>query len=70
LEGWLAQRQVALALTTYRANLLLLLLGRNLAGSLRLQKRLFDRPMGLFNEGDALWLATRSNFTRWHQGRL
>ena len=34
LEGWLAQRQVALALTTYRANLLLLL-GRNLAGGLR-----------------------------------
>ena len=63
LEGWLAQRQVALALTTYRANLLLLL-GRDLAGGLSLQERLFDRPMGLFAEGDDLWMATRSQIWR------
>ena len=49
LEGWLAERQVALVFTTYRANRLLLL-GRDLAGGLRLQERLFDRPMGLFAE--------------------
>jgi len=63
LEGWLAQRQVALALTTYRANLLLLL-GRNLAGGLSLQERLVDRPMGLFAEGNDLWMATRSQIWR------
>ena len=63
LEGWLAERQVALVFTTYRANRLLLL-GRDLAGGLRLQERLFDRPMGLFAEGDALWLATRSQLWR------
>jgi len=63
LEGWLAERQMALAITTYRANRLLLL-GRDLSGGLRLQERLFDRPMGLFAEGDALWLATRSQLWR------
>lgn len=63
LEGWLAERQVALACTTYRANRLLLL-GRDRAGGLRLHERLFDRPMGLFAEDDALWLATRSQLWR------
>ena len=63
LEGWLAEHQVALAFTTYRSNQLLLL-GRDLTGGLRLQEGLFDRPMGLFAEGDDLWMATRSQIWR------
>jgi hypothetical protein len=49
LEGWLVERLVAVASTTYRANRLLPL-GRNLAGGPRTRERLFDRPMGLFAE--------------------
>jgi len=54
---------VALAFTTYRSNQLLLL-GRDLTSGLRLQEGLFDRPMGLFAEGDDLWMATRSQIWR------
>jgi uncharacterized protein (TIGR03032 family) len=54
---------VALAFTTYRANRLLLL-GRDLVGGLRLQEAVFDRPMGLFAEGDDLWMATRGQIWR------
>ena len=63
LETWLAERQVGLAFTTYRANRLLLL-GRAASGGLRLHERLFDRPMGLFAEGDSLWMAARTQIWR------
>jgi uncharacterized protein (TIGR03032 family) len=63
LEGWLMERQVALAFSTYRANRLLLL-GRSAAGGLKLHERLFDRPMGLFAEGDSLWMACRTQIWR------
>lgn len=63
LVGWLAEQEVALAFTTYRANRLLLL-GRDLAGGLRVQERLFDRPMGLFVEGDSLWMVGRCQIWR------
>ena len=63
LEGWLEGQQVALVFTTYRANRLLLL-GRGEAGGVRLHERLFDRPMGLFAEGDSLWMAGRTQIWR------
>lgn len=63
LEAWLAAHGVALAFTTYRANRLLLL-GRGAAGGLRVHERLFDRPMGLFAEGDSLWMAARTQIWR------
>lgn len=63
LEAWLAEHQVALAISTYRANRLLLL-GRAESGGLRLHERLFDRPMGLFAEGDSLWMAGRTQIWR------
>ena len=59
LEGWLAEQGVALAFSTYRANRLLLL-GRGGEGGLKVHERLFDRPMGLFAEGDSLWMAART----------
>ncbi len=63
LDPWLAEQQLALAFTTYRANRLLLL-GRAAAGGLRVHERLFDRPMGLFAEGDSLWMAGRQQLWR------
>ncbi|MFM7086683.1 MAG: TIGR03032 family protein [Cyanobium sp.] len=63
LEAWLRVQQVALAFTTYRANRLLLL-GCGEAGGIKVHERLFDRPMGLFAEGDSLWMATRSQIWR------
>ena len=63
LEGWLAEQRVAPAFSTYRANRLLLL-GRGGAGGLRVHERLFDRPMGLFAEGDSLWMAARTQIWR------
>jgi len=63
LEGWLAEQRVALAFSTYRANRLLLL-GRGEAGGLKMQERLFDRPMGLFAEGESLWMAARTHIWR------
>ena len=63
LEPWLAEQGVALAFSTYRANRLLLL-GRGEAGGLKVQERLFDRPMGLFAEGESLWMAARTHIWR------
>jgi uncharacterized protein (TIGR03032 family) len=63
LESWFAEQQLSLALTTYRANRLLFL-GRAEAGGLRLHERLFDRPMGLFAEGESLWMAARQQLWR------
>ncbi|MFN9660453.1 MAG: DUF4915 domain-containing protein, partial [Cyanobacteriota bacterium] len=63
LESWLAEQQVALAFSTYRTNRLLLL-GRGETGGLRMHERLFDRPMGLFAEGESLWMASRAQIWR------
>ncbi|MCP9849483.1 TIGR03032 family protein [Cyanobium sp. Morenito 9A2] len=63
LANWLQEHQVALAFSTYRANRLLFL-GVNQAGELRLHERLFDRPMGLFDAGASLWMATRTQIWR------
>lgn len=62
-EGWLAERHVSLAITTYRSNRLLLL-GRAATGGLTMQVRVFDRPTGLFLEGESLWLAVRNQIWR------
>ena len=55
---WLKEANIALAFTTYRANRLLFL-GTNAAepAQLKLHERLFDRPMGLFVDGESLWMA-------------
>ncbi len=58
LAGWLIQHQLSLAFTTYCANCLLFL-SVGAAGELKRHERLFDRPMGLYAHGEALWMATR-----------
>ncbi len=56
--AWLAEQQVSLAFTTYQTNKLFLL-GRHPDGRLTVVERTFDRCMGLWADGQTLWLATR-----------
>lgn len=65
LANWLRSSGIALAFTTYRANRLLFL-GTDAAqpAQLKLHERLFDRPMGLFVDGESLWMAARYQLWR------
>jgi uncharacterized protein (TIGR03032 family) len=80
LASWLQTAGLSLAFTTYRANRLLLLgtsapgtgaqgtgaqgTGTGEPPQLKLQERLFDRPMGLFVAGESLWMAARCQIWR------
>lgn len=65
IATWLQRCEISLAFTTYRANRLLFL-GTDAADSpqLKLHERLFDRPMGLFVDGESLWMAARCQLWR------
>lgn len=63
LENWLAQQQISLAFTTYQTNRLFLV-GAKSTGGLAVNERLFDKPMGLFAEGDTLVMGCR--YQIWH----
>ena len=63
LVGWLGEQNISLVLSTYRANRLLFI-GVGLDGQLKIHERLFDRPMGLFNTEQSLWMAGRSHLWR------
>ncbi len=63
LASWLRELGISLAFSTYRANRLLFL-GTSEHGRLKLHERLFDRPMGLFVEGESLWMASRCQLWR------
>lgn len=54
---WLAECDVSLAVTTYQAGRLMLL-GRTDQGTLTIGERSFQRAMGLWTNGQTLWLAT------------
>ncbi|MEL6938928.1 MAG: TIGR03032 family protein [Cyanobacteria bacterium J06598_1] len=58
LAEWLQLQQLSLAFTTYQTNRLFCV-GTTLAGRLALHERLFDKPMGLFAEGDRLYMSSR-----------
>lgn len=63
--SWLHANNVSLAITTYRANRLLLVGTANENGlRLKVNERLFDRPMGLFYAKESLWMAGRSHIWR------
>jgi uncharacterized protein (TIGR03032 family) len=59
MADWLAGLHISLAFTTYQTNRLFLL-GRGEQGGLAVNERLFDRPMGLFAEGERLHMACRT----------
>src|SRR6516225_2501352 len=57
LSTWLADHHVSLAFTTYQTGKLFLL-GRNPEGRLAVFERTFNRAMGLWADGQTLWLST------------
>jgi uncharacterized protein (TIGR03032 family) len=57
LSTWLAEQQVSLAFTTYQTGKLFLL-GRHPEGRLDVFERTFNRAMGLWADGQTLWLST------------
>jgi uncharacterized protein (TIGR03032 family) len=57
LSAWLAAQQVSLAFTTYQTGKLFLL-GRKPDGKLAVFERTFNRAMGLWADGQTLWMST------------
>jgi uncharacterized protein (TIGR03032 family) len=57
LWNWLGEHQVSLAFTTYQTGKLFLL-GRHPEGRLAVFERTFNRAMGLWADGQTLWLST------------
>jgi uncharacterized protein (TIGR03032 family) len=57
LFAWLAQHRISLAFTTYQTGKLFLL-GRHPEGRLAVFERTFNRAMGLWADGQTLWLST------------
>ncbi len=57
LSSWLAEQHVSLAFTTYQTGKLFLL-GRQPGGRLAVFERTFNRAMGLWADGQTLWLST------------
>jgi protein O-GlcNAc transferase len=55
---WLLEQQISFSFTTYQTNRLFCG-GVNGAGRLALHERLFDKPMGLFAQGDRLYMSSR-----------
>ena len=76
LTSWMAEHDVSLACSTYQTGKLLLL-GRKLSGDLAVFERNFTRCMGLWGDGQTLWMSTQYQLWRlenllrpgeWHQG--
>ncbi|PZU98909.1 MAG: TIGR03032 family protein [Pseudanabaena sp.] len=55
---WLEKNQISIGFTTYQTNRLMLM-GRKSNGRLAINERLFDKPMGLYAQGDRLYMSTR-----------
>src|SRR4051812_43582084 len=55
--GWLADQQVSLAFTTYQTGKLCLL-GRKPDGNLAVFERTFNRCLGLWADGQTLWVSS------------
>ena len=55
--GWLAEQQVSLGFSTYQAGKLFLI-GLKSPDRLSIFERTFDRCMGLYTDGQTLWLAS------------
>ncbi|MEA3212590.1 MAG: hypothetical protein QOE70_5647 [Chthoniobacter sp.] len=63
LPAWLAEQQVSLAFTTYATGKLFLL-GCHSGGRLAVFERTFNRAMGLWADGQTLWLGTQYQLWR------
>jgi uncharacterized protein (TIGR03032 family) len=63
LADWLAEQKVSLAFTTYQTGKLFLL-GHRPDGTLAVFERTFSRAMGLWGDGQSLWLGTQYQLWR------
>src|ERR1700730_2525177 len=54
---WLAQERISLAFTTYQTGKVIFL-GRGAEGRLAVFERTFNRAMGLWADGQTLWLSS------------
>jgi uncharacterized protein (TIGR03032 family) len=63
LWEWLGKEQISIGFTTYQTNRLMLV-GRKANGRLAINERLFDKPMGLYAQGDRLYMSTRYQIWR------
>jgi uncharacterized protein (TIGR03032 family) len=63
LWSWLAEQRVGLAFTTYQTGKLFLL-GRHPEGRLAVFERTYNRAMGLWANGQTLWLSTQYQLWR------
>src|SRR5438874_622093 len=54
---WLAEQRVSLAFTTYQAGKLFLV-GRQPEGRVSIFERTFNRCMGLWSDGQTLWMSS------------
>ncbi|MEA5621326.1 TIGR03032 family protein [Cronbergia sp. UHCC 0137] len=61
--NWLQQEKISIAFTTYQTNRLILV-GSKPQGSLTVNERLFDKPMGLYAQGESLYMSTRYQIWR------
>ena len=61
--SWLCEQNLSLGFTTYQTNRLFFL-GSQANGHLKLNERLFDKPMGLYLAGKSLYMTTR--YQLWH----
>jgi uncharacterized protein (TIGR03032 family) len=61
--GWMAEHGVSLACTTYQTGKLLLL-GQKPGGELAVFERNFSRCMGLWGDGQTLWMSTQYQIWR------
>jgi uncharacterized protein (TIGR03032 family) len=57
LTDWLAEQRISLAFTTYQTGKLFLV-GRHVSGQLAVFERTFNRCMGLWADGQTLWINT------------
>ena len=56
-NAWLAEQRVSLAVSTYQTGKLLLI-GLQPDGQLAASERVFNRCMGLWSDGQTIWLST------------
>jgi len=55
--NWLAEQNISLGFSTYQSGKVFLL-GHNPNGTLSVFERTFERPMGMYTDGDILWLSS------------
>lgn len=67
LPNWLADQQISLAFTTYQAGKLFLL-GRHPDGRLATFERTFPRCMGLWADGQTVWMSSQYQIWRLENG--